>query len=384
MLDLITNRVDRHQLKPGDHIYSWRTGLFYSHQGIYVGGNKVIHFTGPENVNSGSGWNLSSSSFSSQRNCDNYECGLNQKSEGGVCVCCLNCFIGTGSLYLYEYGVNKFMFYFKLSVVQAGIMTVAPSDPPQDVIARANYLLQHGFGEYHAIKNNCEDFALYCKTSLLVRTGGSGQVLHQLLHDIGFRGVAIKILLLTELIDINSSQETTFTVGELDSFTHTKVIHFTGPENVNSGSGWNLSSSSLSSQRNCDNYECGLNRKSEGGVCVCCLNCFIGTGSLYLYEYGVNQFTFYFKLSVVQAGIMTVAPSDPPQDVIARANYLLQHGFGEYHAIMNNCEDFALYCKTSLLVRTGGSGQVLHQLLHDIGFRGVAIKVKVENVRFYK
>jgi hypothetical protein len=39
--------------------------------------------------------------------------------------------------------------------------------------------LQNGFGGYHIFKNNCEDFAIYCKTGLLIITnisvGRSGQ-----------------------------------------------------------------------------------------------------------------------------------------------------------------------------------------------------------------
>ncbi|KAF6153672.1 hypothetical protein GIB67_000905 [Kingdonia uniflora] len=41
------------------------------------------------------------------------------------------------------------------------------------------YLLQNGFGNYDVFQNNCEDFALYCKTGLLVLdksgVGRSGQ-----------------------------------------------------------------------------------------------------------------------------------------------------------------------------------------------------------------
>lgn len=41
------------------------------------------------------------------------------------------------------------------------------------------YLLQNGFGNYDVFKNNCEDFALYCKTGLLIvdtpGVGRSGQ-----------------------------------------------------------------------------------------------------------------------------------------------------------------------------------------------------------------
>ncbi|KAI3756360.1 hypothetical protein L1987_56180 [Smallanthus sonchifolius] len=198
-MDLITHKVNRRQIKPGDHIYTWRTGLIFSHHGIYVGENKVIHFNGPEAANSGSGWNLSLSSLSSLprkgQYCDDDDCALNRKSSGGVSMCCLNCFLGTGSLYLYVYGASKLKFFIKLTTyqIQTGVMTTASSDPVQDVIARANYLLQHGFGDYHLIKNNCEDFALYCKTSLLVRSGGSGQVLHQTFRDIGVQGVAIKV-----------------------------------------------------------------------------------------------------------------------------------------------------------------------------------------------
>lgn len=41
------------------------------------------------------------------------------------------------------------------------------------------YLLQNGFGNYNVFQNNCEDFALYCKTGLLILdkqgVGRSGQ-----------------------------------------------------------------------------------------------------------------------------------------------------------------------------------------------------------------
>jgi hypothetical protein len=47
------------------------------------------------------------------------------------------------------------------------------------VVQRAKHLLTNGFGCYCIFKNNCEDFAIYCKTGLLVvdqRTmGQSGQ-----------------------------------------------------------------------------------------------------------------------------------------------------------------------------------------------------------------
>ncbi|KAI3756317.1 hypothetical protein L1987_56137 [Smallanthus sonchifolius] len=197
----LSHRVNPDQLKPGDHIYTWRTAFTYSHHGIYVGENKVIHFTAPETASSGSctgtGWNLSSGFPSSCMNfidggssqpksgsqsCDRgsclstYACG-SQQPESGVIISCLNCFIGTGSLYLYQYEVNK---YVHLSKLRGGTCTMAPSDPPEEVIDRAIYLWRNGFGKYNVVRNNCEDFALYCKTSRLVTgkpaTGSSGQV----------------------------------------------------------------------------------------------------------------------------------------------------------------------------------------------------------------
>ncbi|KAD4178444.1 hypothetical protein R6Q59_022044 [Mikania micrantha] len=192
----LSHRVRPDQIKPGDHIYTWRTAFAYSHHGIYVGENKVIHFTAPETDKTGSGWNFSSGFPSSCLNsidsgcslpkngpsCDHvsyldtYTCGF-QHSGSGVIISCLNCFIGSGSLYLYQYNVNIFVHVSKL---RGGTCTMAPSDPPEDVINRAIYLWRNGFGKYNVVRNNCEDFALYCKTSLLVigkpTTGSSGQV----------------------------------------------------------------------------------------------------------------------------------------------------------------------------------------------------------------
>ena len=57
---------------------------------------------------------------------------------------------------------------------------MAPSDAAHLVVCRARHLLNNGFGMYNLFKNNCEDFAIYCKTELLVETaysvGRSGQL----------------------------------------------------------------------------------------------------------------------------------------------------------------------------------------------------------------
>ena len=108
----------------------------------------------------------STSSFPSKNPCP--ICGDQSKLDG-VISSCIDCFLSGGELYLYKYGVTLAFFLAKL---RGGTCTFAPSDPPEEVIHRASYLLQigNGFGVYDVFKNNCKDFAIYCKTGLLLDT----------------------------------------------------------------------------------------------------------------------------------------------------------------------------------------------------------------------
>ncbi|KAJ0052389.1 hypothetical protein Pint_00621 [Pistacia integerrima] len=176
-MGLLTNKVERNEIKAGDHIYTYRAVFTYSHHGIYVGGSKVVHFR-PE-------WNLNSNQETSDSHdpmsipppsCPTFpDCGFRQPNSG-VVLSCLDCFLGNGSLYCFEYGVAPSIF---LSKVRGGTCTTAKADPPESIIHRAMYLLQNGFGNYDVFQNNCEDFALYCKTGLLIvdklGVGRSGQ-----------------------------------------------------------------------------------------------------------------------------------------------------------------------------------------------------------------
>lgn len=177
-MGLLSNKVEKTQIKPGDHIYSWRAIYTYSHHGIYVGGNKVVHFTRERDGNSSDGTSLDSSASSSKlpSTCPTFpDCGFRQENSG-VALTCLDCFLGNGWLYCFEYGVAPSVFLAKF---RGGTCTTATSDPPETVIHRAMYLLQNGFGNYDVFQNNCEDFALYCKTGLLIvdksGVGRSGQ-----------------------------------------------------------------------------------------------------------------------------------------------------------------------------------------------------------------
>ncbi|XP_004303420.1 PREDICTED: uncharacterized protein LOC101308594 [Fragaria vesca subsp. vesca] len=176
-MGLLSNRVAKGSLKPGDHIYSWRTAYIYAHHGIYIGDDKVIHFTrrGQE-VGTGTVLDLllvSSGPTGPQQPCE--VCTPRDENSGVLCSC-LNCFLAGGVLYRFEYSVNPALF---LAKARGGTCTLAVSDPDDTVVHRAKYLLEYGFGCYCIFKNNCEDFAIYCKTGLLVmdqRTlGQSGQ-----------------------------------------------------------------------------------------------------------------------------------------------------------------------------------------------------------------
>ncbi|XP_076941881.1 protein LEAD-SENSITIVE 1-like [Bidens hawaiensis] len=178
MKQILSNKIDKSQLKPGDHIYSWRTAWIYAHHGIYIGDDKVIHFTrgGGQEIGTGTVLDriiLSSSHSNSDNPC--VKCG-DLSNADGVISSCLNCFLSGGDLYLFKYSVSPAIF---LAKARGGTCTLASSDPPDDAIHRAKFLLENGFGVYNIFKNNCEDFAIYCKTGLLVFTtisvGRSGQ-----------------------------------------------------------------------------------------------------------------------------------------------------------------------------------------------------------------
>ncbi|KAH7430371.1 hypothetical protein KP509_09G096000 [Ceratopteris richardii] len=104
--------------------------------------------------------------------------------------------------------------------------------------------------------------------------------------------------------------------------------------------------------------------QNSNGVVVSCLECFLHGRAIYRFEYGVDTATFLAK---ARGGTCTHAKADPVEDVLHRAFHLLENGFGGYHLFRNNCEDFAMYCKTGLLVLSpnvqGRSGQAATALL---------------------
>ncbi|CAM0904167.1 unnamed protein product [Alopecurus aequalis] len=168
-MGLLSNRIEKEALKAGDHIYSWRSAWVYAHHGIYAGDDKVIHFSRGRDQEVGTGTAIdlllvSSVPATSTTPC--LVCSSNHVTaateiNGGVMSSCLSCFLAGGDLYRFEYAVSPTLFHAK---VRKGTCISATTDPAEVVVRRAHDSLSTGFGCYNLVKNNCENFATYCKT----------------------------------------------------------------------------------------------------------------------------------------------------------------------------------------------------------------------------
>ncbi|CAI5476612.1 unnamed protein product [Closterium sp. Yama58-4] len=160
--------------------------MSYSHHGVYVGADEVIHFTRQQADEIGSNALLdyaTSLSPAIQRTTTTggagsapcRACGTEDSSHG-VISSCLRCFLHGGGLFRFDYGVSVGSSCLQM---RGGTCSMAQPDPAHAVVQRARLLLKEGFGRYHVLDNNCEDFAVYCKTRALVvdktRVGTSGQ-----------------------------------------------------------------------------------------------------------------------------------------------------------------------------------------------------------------
>ncbi|KAM3286712.1 hypothetical protein P3S67_025511 [Capsicum chacoense] len=145
-------------------------------QGIFVSCDMVIQFNPAAGQEVETRTSLdgvifsSSTSRRSESQCP--KCG-DRPRNAGVISTCLECFLSGGKLYRFQYGVSKGVFYAQVR----GTCTLAPTDSSEVVLHRAETLLaNNSFGNYKLFKNNCEDFAICCKTgyNLHFGTGGSG------------------------------------------------------------------------------------------------------------------------------------------------------------------------------------------------------------------
>ncbi|XWS64721.1 hypothetical protein CRYUN_Cryun05aG0028000 [Craigia yunnanensis] len=134
--------------QPGDHIYSPRSGGLFDHHGIYVGDDMVIHLQGP------------GKKIGPPPSCQ--KCEHKRDCNGEIIKTCLDCFLDHHPLHFYEYGVSNAEF----RTSRRGTCSVLQSKPAHEVIKIATDFLEKksSFGCYDVFANNCEDFAVYCKT----------------------------------------------------------------------------------------------------------------------------------------------------------------------------------------------------------------------------
>ena len=199
-MGLISNKVDRKMLKPGDDVYSSRKLHSYSHHGsiifvrfdfhiflvmifnlnirnindlissmvgIYVEENRVIHFTG------GKGNDAAEPRDDQRQRCE--ICGYQRNPQGGVVKSCVDCFLRGHKLYRFEYGVSAGHFFIKGS----GTCSTKYSCEPDVVVERATRVLAEdkGFGKYDFFTNNSESFAVYCTTGEVASAQGLAAML---------------------------------------------------------------------------------------------------------------------------------------------------------------------------------------------------------------
>ncbi|KAM6573167.1 hypothetical protein CsatA_017247 [Cannabis sativa] len=160
-MGFVSNRVQRGDLKEGDHIYSYRAFHTYSHHGIYIGDNRVIHYTRTEPKPT------HEAAAAVVGACN--DCGYRPKAERGVVISCLDCFLINRfhRLFRFNYGVSSVEFFLK----SIGTCSLYNRDAADLVVRRANQMLVQdkgneggNFGEYDILNNNCESFAVYCMT----------------------------------------------------------------------------------------------------------------------------------------------------------------------------------------------------------------------------
>ncbi|TYG59005.1 hypothetical protein ES288_D08G267800v1 [Gossypium darwinii] len=134
-------------LQPGDHIYCEREGGLYDHHGIYVGDDMVIHLQGK------------AKKLEPLPECR--KCKDKRVQNGEIAKVCIDCFLRGERPRIYDYGVSLLEFLAR----KGGTCCQRDSKPPHEVISIATYLLERNrFGPYGMLTNNCEHFAVFCKT----------------------------------------------------------------------------------------------------------------------------------------------------------------------------------------------------------------------------
>ncbi|KAI5074449.1 hypothetical protein GOP47_0010410 [Adiantum capillus-veneris] len=153
-MGFLSNEIRPGELVAGDHIYSYRRtwGYLFPHHGIFLGGDKVVHFMGDTS------FMLIASRSEISPFCE--ECKFHG-SLIGVVTSCLKCFLKGGILRRFNYGVGL----WERILAVRGVCSMTASDALEVVLERASFFeRKKTFGVYDVMENNCVHFAYYCKT----------------------------------------------------------------------------------------------------------------------------------------------------------------------------------------------------------------------------
>ncbi|KAL3728042.1 hypothetical protein ACJRO7_032744 [Eucalyptus globulus] len=162
-VQLMVEKARPEDMKPGDHIYRYGLYGLYSHHGIYVGDDYVIHFTRTESKTT------VLPSLSKQEilpPCP--KCEYQKNIKRGVVKTCLDCFRWDGiklrSLHFYEHRWP--LLGYKLTRQGTNTTLLYTRLPNQVVDTACKLHASNGFGNYSLINNNCEHFATFCRTGI--------------------------------------------------------------------------------------------------------------------------------------------------------------------------------------------------------------------------
>lgn len=146
---VLSHAIARQALKPGDHVYVYRSLFTYAHHGIYTGieGQEIIHFSGPT------------------------------KREANISATTLDEFCCGSTIRLVAYDISRNSLDYLLK--RPGTVHYRKSLVAEEVVNTATKWLNHPelWDEYHLVSNNCEDFAYFCKTGHHMYREGQAAVL---------------------------------------------------------------------------------------------------------------------------------------------------------------------------------------------------------------
>ncbi|XWS57709.1 hypothetical protein CRYUN_Cryun09bG0196900 [Craigia yunnanensis] len=109
--------------------------------------------------------------------------------------------------------------------------------------------------------------------------------------------------------------------------------------------------------------KCGF--KPQAGIFKTCLDCFLEGHSLYRYEYDVSYLRLVFK----RRGSCSTWDCKSAGEVVEIAHRLLEDkSFGSYNFFLNNCEDFAVYCKMGVAMSNQTAGLFGFNLVGTVGY----------------